>query len=468
MERSSALLRKIPKMDALLAHPDIKALMEGQPEGLALRALREAVEEVRAGILAGQDMEPAAEDIALRAKKRLGALMTLRQRKVINATGVLLHTNLGRALLAPFAAEAMREAALSYTTLEFNCESGERGDRYLHVEGVLTELLGAQSALVVNNNAAAVLLMLSSLAKGREVVVSRGELVEIGGSFRVPAVMEQSGCTLREVGTTNKTHPADYLRAIGENTAALLKVHTSNYRVIGFTEEVPLAQLARIAHEAGLPLLHDLGSGSLLPLAPFGLRDEPTALESIRDGADVVCFSGDKLLGGPQAGIIAGKKQYLAPMKKHPLLRALRVDKITLSALEATLLLYRDPALATREIPLYRMLAEPVRAVRARCARLMELLEGLPQCELAVVDTEGQVGGGSAPGETFPSAALALRAATIRPDRLHKALLCAPTPIVGRIEDDRLLLDMRAVPEAALGSIAEALLHAIPREKQHA
>lgn len=461
MENKAALLRSIPKMDALLAEEEVRAMMITGSDTLVLKNLRAAVEEVRVAILNGSGQEPSIERIITICKQKMEESSRMHQRTVTNATGVLLHTNLGRSLLAPSAADAVYRAAVNYTTLEFNCETGGRGDRYSHVEGIIKELFGVESAIVVNNNAAAVLLLLSSLAKGKEVIVSRGELVEIGGSFRVPEVMEQSGCILREVGTTNKTHPEDYQRAITQETAALLKVHTSNYRVIGFTEDVEIAELSAIAKENGLPLFYDLGSGALLPLGQFGLKHEPTVQESIAKGADVICVSGDKLLGGPQAGIIAGKKEYLDLMKKHPLMRALRVDKLTLAALEATLMIYRDPAQAAKTIPLYQMLSQPMQELYARAEKLKELLYGLPSTIVTICETEGQVGGGSAPGETIPSVAVVLETTRMSIDKLNHRLLCAEEPIVARINADRLILDMRTVSDSALEHVAKTLYSVI-------
>jgi len=461
METKAALLRSIPKMDVLLAEEEVRAMMREGFEAVVLKNLRAAVEEIRVEILNGSEEAPSVERIIALCKEKLAESNRMHQRTVVNATGVLLHTNLGRSLLAPAAAEAVHRAAINYTTLEFDCKTGGRGDRYSHVEGIIGELFGVESAIVVNNNAAAVLLLLSALAKDKEVIVSRGELVEIGGSFRVPEVMEQSGCILHEVGTTNKTHPEDYENAINENTAALLKVHTSNYRVIGFTEDVDLAELSAIAKRNGLPLLYDLGSGALLPLGQFGLKHEPTVQESIAKGADVICISGDKLLGGPQAGIIAGKKEYIDRMKKHPLMRALRVDKLTLAALEATLRIYRDPVEAAAALPLYKMLSQSMQELRERAEKLKTLLCDLPSTIVTVMETEGQVGGGSAPGETIPSVAVVLDTTRMSIDKLHHRLLCAEEPIVARIGGDRLILDMRTIPDSALDQVAKTLYSVI-------
>lgn len=461
MDGKNELLRRLPKMDGLLE----LALADGRfsqwPRGAVADGLRSSLEEARQNILAGFSVNIEGQTLLGRAFVLLKEQETLSQRPVINATGVLLHTNLGRALLAPEAAEAARAVASGYSTLEFDCQSGKRGDRYLHVENLLKDLLNVESALVVNNNAAAVMLALSTLAKGREVVVSRGELVEIGGAFRVPEVMEQSGCILREVGATNKTHLFDYERAIGDNTAALLKVHTSNYRIVGFTAEVSVAELSALAREKDLPLLYDLGSGAMLPLSPYGIQNEATVQEGLAAGVDVLCFSGDKLLGGPQAGILVGKARYIEQMKKHPLLRALRVDKMTLAALEATLRLYRRPEEALERIPFYRMLSQPIEALEARAARLLALLSRI---DADVVASEAQIGAGSVPNETIPSRAVRLRAEEIGPEEICRRLLQRSEPVAARIHKDAVLLDMRTVEDEALERLASAVVACLERK----
>lgn len=464
MEGQSERLRRLPKMDGLLGRALADGRFAGRPRGAVAEGLRACLEAARRDILEGREADTREEALLAGAAALLAERALPGQRPVINATGVILHTNLGRALLAEEAAEAARRAAVSYSTLEFDCATGKRGDRYLPVENRLQELLGVEAALVVNNNAAAVLLALTALARGREVVVSRGELVEIGGAFRVPEVMEQSGCILREVGATNKTHPADYERAVGENTAALLKVHTSNYRIVGFTQEVPLGELARLAHARNLPLLYDLGSGAMLPLEPYGVRDEPTVQAGVQAGADVICFSGDKLLGGPQAGIIVGREAYLAEMKRHPLLRALRVDKMTLAALEATLRLYRHPEEAVGKLPFYRMLAQPIDALEARAARLLALLGGAAGIEAGMVESQAQIGAGSVPNETIPSRAVRLRATGLSTEALCSRLLQREAPVAARAHKDAVLLDMRTVPDESVEALAAAVLACLGEE----
>ena len=457
MEDINLLLRQLPKMDVLLEKAQADVHFVERQRGAVADALRSCLEEARRDILAGKDVCIEKEAIFKRALAVLERNDTLSQRPVINATGVLLHTNLGRSILAKEALDAACTVGGGYSTLEFDCQSGKRGDRYLLVEGLLKELLGVEAALVVNNNAAAVMLALTTLARGQEVIVSRGELVEIGGAFRVPEIMEQSGCILREVGSTNKTHLFDYERAIGDNTAALLKVHTSNYRIVGFTAEVSIAELASLGKEHNLPLLYDLGSGALLPLDIYGIKNEPTVQEGIAEGADVLCFSGDKLLGGPQAGIIVGKAQYIEKMKAHPLLRALRVDKMTLAALEATLRLYRQPEEALERVPFYRMLAQPVEALEARAASLISMLDGEQGLVADAVESEAQIGAGSVPNESIPSMAVRLRLSEISPEAFCHRLLQRTEPVAARIHKDYVLLDMRTVPDNALGRLAEAI-----------
>ena len=457
MDGRSELLRRLPKMDGLLSRAMEDSRFSHKGRGLVADSLRACLEAARRDILAGKAVDVGEEALLQQAAALLQSQETPSQRPIINGTGVILHTNLGRALLAQPAIQAAQTVAAGYSTLEFDCSTGKRGDRYIHVENLLKELLGVEAALVVNNNAAAVLLALSAMARGREVIVSRGELVEIGGAFRVPEVMEQSGCILKEVGTTNKTHPGDYSGAIGENTAALMKVHTSNYRIVGFTEEVSVAEMAAIAHDRGLPLLYDLGSGAMLPLSPYGVQDEPTVQEGLGGGADVLCFSGDKLLGGPQAGILVGKAAYIEKMKHHPLLRALRVDKMTLAALEATLRLYRYPEEALGKIPFYQMLSQPLESLEARGKALLARLGEAADFRADLVESRAQIGAGSVPNETIPSRAVRLQLRSVTPEAFCHRLLQRPEPVAARIHKDTVLLDMRTVPDGALDALAEAV-----------
>ncbi|MEK7385500.1 MAG: L-seryl-tRNA(Sec) selenium transferase, partial [candidate division NC10 bacterium] len=382
-------------------------------------------------------------------------------RPVINATGVVLHTNLGRALLSPLALERLAAVAAAASNLELDLATKERGSRYSHVEGLLRRLTGAEDALVVNNNAAAVLLALETLAHGREVVVSRGELIEIGGEFRIPDIMLRSGAVLREVGTTNRTHLRDYAEAIGPNTALLLKVHTSNYRVVGFTAEVASRELVELGRERGIPVMEDLGSGSLLDLRPYGFPYEPTVPETVATGLDLVSFSGDKLLGGPQAGVVVGRREVVGRLKKNPWNRALRIDKFTIAALEATLYAY-ESGTALETVPTLRMLTEPLAAVRSRARRLLRRLAAGTRERLAarVVDDRAQVGGGALPTVELPTAALAVGAKAAEARRLDERLRAGDPPVIGRIAEDRLLLDCRTVLASQLPALAKALMAA--------
>jgi L-seryl-tRNA(Ser) seleniumtransferase len=456
----AAALRRLPSVDELLrvlaAHPD----SAGVPRARLTAVVREVVDEERRRLLAGE--APLAADAllarAIAATRRTG-LFSLRL--VINATGVVLHTNLGRALLSSLAVERLSGVAAAYSNLELDLLTKERGSRYSHVEPLLRRLSGAEDAVVVNNNAAAVLLALETLAQGREVVVSRGELIEIGGEFRIPDIMHRSGARLREVGTTNRTHPRDYAEAIGPDTALLLKVHTSNYRVVGFTASVSSRELADIGRERGVPVMEDLGSGSFVDLRPYGFPYEPTVPEVVGAGVDLVSFSGDKLLGGPQAGILVGRRALVGRLKKNPLNRALRIDKLTLAALEATLYPYEagDP---TATIPALRMLTEPLTDVRARARRLLRLLapEARERLGARVIEGQAQVGGGALPTVVLPTAAVALGAAELTARGLDDALRASDPAVIGRIADDRLLLDCRTILASQLPALAKALRRA--------
>ncbi|MEG2221672.1 MAG: L-seryl-tRNA(Sec) selenium transferase [Oscillospiraceae bacterium] len=454
MRDGKAILRGIPKVDDLLRQPLLAELPAAAVTVTA--AVREVLDGLRAGVLAGSVEElPSMEALcqAVREKVRLRQLPSLRG--VINGTGVTLHTNLGRACLSRRAADAARAVSDCYSTLEYNVEKGARGLRYAHVEALLQQVTGAEAALVVNNNAAAVLLILTAMAKGGEVITSRGELVEIGGSFRVPEIMESSGCRLKEVGATNKTHLRDYANAIGEDTRALLKVHTSNFKILGFTETVPLADLVALGHDRGLPVIEDLGSGSLVELEQFGIHDEPTVQASVRAGVDVISFSGDKLLGGPQAGIIIGKREMIDTLARHPLTRALRVDKMTLAALEATLRSYAEGR-EKEEIPTLAMLAATEDELRARATLLCDRLTEIG-VRATVVPESDQVGGGSVPTQLLPTFAVAIAPQKRSVDGLEEALRRRDTPIIGRISHDRYLLDARTLREADFLPIVTAL-----------
>ena len=443
-------LAGLPKVDQVLEAPQLAELAGRLPHALLLKAARGAVEELRQVILAGrpvesQNLSPAAA--AARAAQLAQELARPSLRRVINATGVVVHTNLGRSLLAEAALERLLRLNRTYTNLEYDLAAGARGSRYSHVIDILAEITGAPSALVVNNNAAAVYLALSTLAAGREVIVSRGQLVEIGGSFRIPDVMARSGAILREVGATNKTHLRDYEQAIRPETALLLKVHTSNFAVVGFHQEVGLKELRGLADRAKLPVMEDLGSGCLVDLTAWGYPPEPTVQQALADGADLVTFSGDKLLGGPQAGIILGKEELVAQLRQNPLNRALRIDKLTLAALEATLELYRDPARAMAEIPTLAMLGVPYERLRAKAAALAASLRklGLDRLSVEPLDGVSRVGGGALPLAAPRTRLLAIQVKGLSATRLEQALRASDPPVITRLEDGRLLIDVRTL-----------------------
>ena len=381
-----------------------------------------------------------------------------RMKMVINATGTILHTNLGR---APIGEKYLANAAKTishYSNLEFDLETGKRGERYSHFEELLCRLTGAEAAMAVNNNASAVLLILSALTKGGEVVVSRGELVEIGGKFRIPDVMEQSGAILREVGTTNKTHPEDYERVLGEDTKAILKVHTSNYRILGFTHSVEIEELAPMAKKRNIPLIEDLGSGALIDFSKYGLTKEPLVQESIKKGADIVCFSGDKLFGGPQAGIIVGKKEYVAKLKRHPLTRALRIDKFTAAVLEQVLLEYLNEESAVQSIPVLQMITAPEEEIKTRAQRFLTILKQKNfNAEFQIEETCAQFGGGSLPLEQIPSYAVTIRAPEISASALGERLRSLAVPVIPRITEEKVFLDMRTIWEDQIELIVREL-----------
>lgn len=442
-------LRALPKMDILLSHPTLLAARERVPYTLVRQAARDKLVEIRRDVLAGAAV-PTVDTLAGEIAAAAQAMGRPGLKRVINATGVVLHTNLGRAPLARQAAEAVMAVAEGYSNLEYDLDNACRGSRHSHVEALLCSLTGAEAAMAVNNNAAAVFLMLSALAAGRGVAVSRGELVEIGGAFRVPEIMAASGAILREVGTTNKTRLSDYERAILAGEAqALLKVHTSNYQIVGFTEDTPLSQLSELAAAHDLPLLCDLGSCVLSPSCLPNLPS-PSAAVALADGADVVCFSGDKLLGGPQAGIVLGKKQYIDAMKRHPLARVVRIDKLSLAALEATLLLLRDPESAREALPVLSMLNARSEDLYARAERLASgLREALgDDYTVSVLPCTGQVGGGSMPNEELPGFCAAVTAGPCVPEGLEAAFRRHTVPILCRIHHGALLLDVRTLTAA--------------------
>jgi len=462
------LFRLLPSVDAVLADLAAETALAALPRAMLREAVTDFLDGLRDDIKSGRLTDPAQlapEHLGALCARFVTAATRPHYRRVLNATGVVVHTNLGRSLLAPQAIDAAAAACRHYSNLEFDLATGERGSRYSHVADILRRLTGAEAALVVNNNAAAVLITLETLAKGREVVVSRGQLVEIGGSFRIPEVMAKSGAILREVGATNRTHPRDYESAITENTALLLKVHTSNYKIIGFTREVTLAELSDIGRRHDIPVMEDLGSGNLTDFAGLGLPGEPTVQRAVADGADIVTFSGDKVLGGPQAGIIVGRAQYIEAIRKNPLNRAVRIDKMTLAALEATLRLYCDPEAARREIPTLAMITAAPDGLAKKARRLAGLLKKSLAGRYAVKTVPGasRVGGGAFPEHDLPTTLVALTplAGAPSPDDLRQRLLSTDPPLVGRIEEGAFLLDPRTLAEDELKLVATVLGQAV-------
>lgn len=457
-----SLMARLPKVDQLMNLDELSGVLADMPRPLVLKAVRGAVDELRQAIIDGADIatdDLAAPAVARRAAELAAELARPSLRSLVNATGVVVHTNLGRSLLAEVALKRLIELNRTYTNLEYNLEKGARGSRYDHVAEILREITGAEAALVVNNNAAAVFLALQTLAQGREVIVSRGQLVEIGGSFRIPEVMARSGAILHEIGSTNKTHLHDYENAINEHTAMLLKVHTSNFAVVGFHSEVPIPELAELGQKHGLPVMDDLGSGCFMDLSQFGLPKEPTAQEALRQGADLVTFSGDKLLGGPQAGIILGRADLVERLRKNAMNRALRIDKLTLAALEATLELYRDPAKAIEQIPTLHMIALSYKTLSGRASRLATSLNGLGLERLRVETRKGysKVGGGALPLAEPATRLLDISIDGVSPTALEAALRGRNRPIICRLEDGHLLMDVRTLLPGDGTVIAEAL-----------
>lgn len=455
------LYRNIPKVDVLLEMEIIQLLIEQYGRETVMEAIREEMEALRAFIGACEEEEKIVrqiQDLPQQIVRHVERLHTPNMRMVINGTGTILHTNLGRAPISQEHVSKLADIVTGYSNLEYNLEAGKRGERYSHFEKLLCKLTGAEAAMAVNNNAAAVMLILSSMSKGGEVIVSRGELVEIGGKFRIPDVMEQSGASLVEVGTTNKTHYSDYEEAITENTKALLKVHTSNYRIVGFTDTVTIDDLVPLAKEHDLPIIEDLGSGVLIDLSKYGLTYEPTVQDSIRKGADVVCFSGDKLLGGPQAGIIIGKKKYIDQMKKNQLTRALRIDKFTATVLELVLQEYLSEEKAIQNIPVLRMITETEEEVAHRAQNLKRMLRraGLA-AEFGLEKCESQIGGGSLPLERIPSMAVTIKPEKMSVPQLEEKMRHLEVPIIPRTANDTIYLDVRTIETRWFKKITEML-----------
>jgi L-seryl-tRNA(Ser) seleniumtransferase len=459
---NQTLLRSLPGVDRILEWFKADPFFSDVPRSIQVDAARSAIEALRTRILDPQTDLPgdmlSEKSIMTTIKAQVTSAMMPNLRQVINATGVVIHTNLGRSLLADEALENLQKIAAGYSNLEFDLVSGKRGSRYSSVEDLLCEISGAQAAMVVNNNAGAVLLCLETIAKGKDVIVSRGELVEIGGSFRIPDVMAKSGAVLKEVGTTNRTHLRDYENAIDENTGLLLKVHTSNYSVVGFTAGVSLKELVALGERHHVPVMEDLGSGSFIDLSKYGLLKEPTVQESVSTGVDVVTFSGDKLLGGPQAGVIAGTGEMLRKIKQNPITRALRIDKLTLAALESTLRLYRDESAALNRIPTLRMLTMPVQIIQGKAERFMALLKDLKneRFEVQTFDATSRAGGGSLPLLKLPSKCVGIKIRNMSANRIDRWMRENTPAVIGRIEDDFFMMDVRTIQERELDAITAA------------
>lgn len=462
MDNRQLLLRGLPKIDELLLDEQLVFFMESTPRSVVVDAAREIIDELRREILSGEREDtPEKDELIAEICDRITGKKKRNLRTLINATGVVLHTNLGRSNLCRAAVESVTAVADSYSNLEYDLKKGARGLRHDHVEKIIAKITEAEAAMVVNNNAAATMLCLSAMAFGKEVITSRGELVEIGGSFRIPEIMEQSGAHLKEVGTTNKTKPSDYRNAYDpEKTGALMKVHTSNYRILGFTQEVTLKEMVDLGKEMNLPVIYDMGSGLMADLTRYGV-DEPTVLDAVNDGADVVLFSGDKLLGGPQGGILIGKREYIDKMKKHPLARAFRVDKMTLAAMEATFFEYLDMENAKKTIPVLQMITVSGEELQNKADRLIEAIKARTDAfTLGSEPCKDQVGGGSAPTVRLNGIAVSIASETVPAERLERLFRRAETPVIVRVAHDKVLLSVRTIKEEEIETAASAVLFA--------
>ena len=456
------LYRSIPKVDVLLENSDIVTLIENHHRDVVVDVIREEIDKLRNFIKENDDVNlietkinNPIENIKISTEK----VYSYNIKKVINGTGTILHTNLGRAIISKKHADYLSEVVTSYSNLEYNLEEGKRGERYSHFEKLICKITGAEAAMAVNNNAAAVMLVLSSMAAEREVIVSRGELVEVGGKFRIPDVMKSSNAHLVEIGTTNKTHLEDYEDAISENTGAFLKVHTSNFKILGFTESVSIEELCKLGREKDIPVIEDIGSGVLIDLSKYGLEYEPTVQDSIKAGVDVVSFSGDKLLGGPQAGIIVGKKKYIDKMKKNPLTRAFRIDKFTATILEMIFHEYLNEEDAIKNIPVLSLITKDLKEIEKNANALFNKIENLENvADINVEDTFSQIGGGSLPAERIKSKSVTIMPKNISTQSLEAKLRAGKNPVVGRISEEKLILDMRTVLEDEIDILAQKLI----------
>jgi len=468
-ENQQTLLRMIPGVDTILEVAKTDTFFDNVPKSVLVRSIRSVVEQLRMVILDDQQAISEAElsdsSVFNKIKKNVHKMMTPNLIRIINATGVVVHTNLGRSLLAEDAIENLLTIASRYSNLEFDLSKGARGSRYSIVEDILCEISGAESAMVVNNNAGAVFLSLETIAKGKKVIVSRGELVEIGGSFRIPDVMAKSGGILKEVGTTNRTHLRDYENAIEHDTALLLKVHTSNYSIVGFTADVSLESLVDLGAKYKIPVMEDLGSGTFVDFSKYGLLKEPTVQESVKAGADIITFSGDKLLGGPQAGIIVGKNNIIEKIKKNPINRALRIDKLTLAALESTLRHYRNIEKEMDAIPTLRLITLPFDHIESNAKTLFKMLENIgdPKLSVSLIDIFSRPGGGSLPLLKLPSKGVGIKVEGISANALEKQMRSNECPIIGRIEEDLFIMDLRTILDDELQLIENAFKHILKK-----
>ncbi len=463
MKKKQELLSKIPSVDELLKNPYSEKLLKHFPRKIVLSAVRQVLEGKRKEILSGLYPELSADALLHDIERTIKDLGAYKLKPLINATGIVIHTNLGRSILSESALDNIKQVAGSYSNLEYALSEGKRGKRYSHITDILKELSSAEDALVVNNNAAAVLVSLNTLAKDREVIVSRGELVEIGGSFRIPEIMKSSGAVLREVGATNKTHFADYENALSGNTALLLKVHQSNYKMTGFTEEVSIGELVKLGRAFRIPLIADLGSGCMIDLKKYGIYGEPTVSNIIKAGADIVTFSGDKLLGGPQAGIILGRKKLIKKIQKNPLLRAVRVDKLTLASLESVFMHYLDEEKAVRDIPTLRMLTQPSDSIRQRAKSIsLNLRKNINnKAKIEILAGKSRAGGGALPETDFPTFVVSIKPAKMSVNSLEKRLREGATPVIARISENTLLIDARTIQDKEVKGLVKCIISAL-------
>lgn len=461
MENVNQILRKLPQVDEVLNHKELVSCEKNIPHDFLVACIREVIVDVRANVLNGIIKDIDKNEIINLVKNKVEKKSKPSLRRVINATGVVLHTNLGRSIISETATNEMINVAYNYSNLEYDIKVGSRGDRQSHIEKLIVELTGAEAAMVVNNNAAATIIVLAALAKGKEVIISRGELIEIGGSFRIPEVMSESGAILKEIGTTNKTKSKDYKNAIDkELTGALLKVHTSNYKIVGFTEETTLEELVPLGKEYDVPVIYDMGNGLFVDLSEYGIM-EPTVPNLLKGGADVILFSGDKLLGGPQAGIIIGKEKYISKMKKHPLARAFRVDKFTIAALFATLFEYFDEKRAKRNIPILNMITISKNELKNKAEKFRDMLLKINGSEVDIEEVKDQVGGGTAPDVFLDGYAVSFQMKNISSEKLERKLRGFDIPVIARVAHNKILFDVRTIREDEFDIIYKELVEGL-------